>query len=370
MDAKVTTSRGEVAYLRSCRNSPGLRAIVLAHLIAAGEELRAPKAPAADKAPPQDSVISGSATAWASLAHELAITLAQMEVDQFLILSVKDKTDYYVQFAQQGPFGVRAETVSNQFLEDWEKLDDDAQAHLLSLGWHPPTPHNGEGQDAERSPNYFREWELPVPYEEVANCAVRTIKEVLEVRHPGFLSYKAFEKGGADLILPNLGLVRQKSPAPPPVPPASTNREELLELVKNAMKTVLGADKIVTDNDDDIPVRGESVITYVRVQKDAPIVTVFAPVIWDIGDPPDILHTVNEINSSIRFGRAVWDGKGVILSADVVGSSLTADQLGTAFRAVAFFGDQYAKQLQERYGGRVALGQALPPKQTTSGGYL
>jgi hypothetical protein len=215
-----------------------------------------------------------------------------------------------------------------------------------------------------------------VPYREIAGLGVQTLDDVLEARHPGILAYRAFATGGAEIILPNLGLVRQRppaqapQPAPAPAQAVPANREELLEQVKDAMKVVLGLDTIVTDEDDDIPVRGETVISYVRVQKDAPIVSIFAPIIWDIGSPPDILQAVNEINSSIRFGRAAWDGKGVVLAADVVGSPLVTEQLATAFRAVVSLGDDYAKKLQERFGGRVALGQALPPRQVPTGGYL
>ena len=376
METRVGTAKGEVVYLRSCRNSPTLRAVVLAHLLTGGEELRAPKVPAIEKANNRRSSPLGSSKAWASLADALAVTLAQLEVDQYLILSIRDKPDYFVQFAQQGPSGLRAETVSNNFLEEWEQLDDDAQARLLSIGWRPPTLGDGKGQDSMGSPNYFRDWELPVPYREIADLGVQTLDDVLEARHPGILAYRAFATGGAEIILPNLGLVRQRppaqapQPAPAPVLAVPANREELLEQVKDAMKVVLGLDTIVTDEDDDIPVRGETVISYVRVQKDAPIVSIFAPIIWDIGSPPDILQAVNEINSSIRFGRAAWDGKGVVLAADVVGSPLVTEQLATAFRAVVSLGDDYAKKLQERFGGRVALGQALPPRQVPTGGYL
>jgi hypothetical protein len=136
------------------------------------------------------------------------------------------------------------------------------------------------------------------------------------------------------------------------------------------MKKVIGADTIVVDADGDIPVQCERVVTYVRVQKDAPVVTVFAPVIWDMGTPPDILQVVNGINQSVRYARAVWDGKGVLLVADVEGSPLGIEQLTTAFQAISALGDDYAKELQQKYGGRVALGEALPPKHSPNPGYL
>jgi hypothetical protein len=363
LNIKVNSARGEVAYLRTCRNSPTLRTVVLAHLLTAGEEMRQPKVPAAEKSARSPSV-EAARSAWAKLSEALGLTLAQMEADQCLVLSVRDERGYYVQFAQGGPHGLRAETVSNAFLEEWERLDEEAEERLVTLGWRPPSKRKSS------SPNYHQEWHVPVPYEDAAELAVHTLEDVLEVRHPRLLMYRAFAKGGAQIILPNLGLVQERPAPSGPPQPVTAPPEDLMEQVKKVMKGVLGLETIVTDNDGDIPVQCELVITYLHVVKELPMVVVFAPVIWDIGTPPDIYETLNEINSHIRFGRATWDGKGVVIAAEVVGAPLEEEQLQTAFSAVATLADDYAKQLQERYGGRVALGRALPPKQVPLGGYL
>ncbi len=42
----------------------------------------------------------------------------------------------------------------------------------------------------------------------------------------------------------------------------------------------------------------------------------------------------------------------------------------TALQAVSTLGDSYAKELQQRYGGRVANGEALPPREAPMAGYL
>ena len=370
-ELKVTSAKGEVTYLRSCRNSAALRSIVLAHLLANDTDSRIIKSPAAKQSIAKGRSQTSTAEDWSAFENMLALTLAQMDVDQYLILNLRAKKDYYVQFALQGPFGIRMETVSNNFLPEWEQLDEHDLSLLGQLGWIAPTGIKGKVGDG--SPNFFRDWQLPVPYQEISELTVRTLREVLDVRHPGFLSYRAFAKDESVIILPNLGVVREvPAPRPDKKVPASApgSREDLFAEVKEMMKKVLGLDAIVTDTDDDIPVRGERVISYVRVQKDAAVVTVFAPVIWDIGLPPDILQTINGINGSIRYARATWDGKGVVLSADVSGTSLVFDQLATAFRAVSSLGDNYAKELQERYGGRVAIGEALPPKEAPASGYL
>ena len=300
-DTEIPTStvKGQVDYLRSCRNSAALRQVVVAHLLAAGDDPRVVKSPVAKRPAVEGRAAPTTASDWDTFSSVLALTLSQMEIDQYLILNPREKKDHYVQFALQGPSGVWMETVSNNFLPEWEQLAEHDLALLASMGWNAPTKGASDAGDVEGSANFFRDWPLPVRYDEVSDLAVRTLREVLDVRHPGLLSYRAFAKGNAEVILPDLGVVREVPPAATdsstPVAPRSS--DDLLGEVKEMMKKLLGTETIVTDADDDIPIRSETVITYVRVQKDAPVVTVFAPVLWEIGSPPDILYTINEIKN-------------------------------------------------------------------------
>jgi hypothetical protein len=288
-DVKVTTARGEVAYLRSCRNSPALRSIVLRHLVAANGADETVKSPVATRSAATRRAQSTTGDAWSAFAGVLALTLAQMEVDQYLVLNPRSRKNLYVQFALQGPSGVRMETVSNNFLPEWERLEERDLVLMGELGWNPPTRGKGKGKDIGGSPNFYRDWPLPVHFEEISELTVRTLRDVLDVRHPGLLSYRAFTKGDGEIILPNLGIVREARPprnVDSATTPAPANPEDLLAQVQEVMKKVIGADTIVVDADGDIPVQCERVVTYVRVQKDAPVVTVFAPVIWDMGTHP------------------------------------------------------------------------------------
>lgn len=362
------SARTEVAYLRSCRSSPRLREVVLAHLLALGEHVP----PVRGKPAPH----AARGGAWEEFAITLATNLAQLEVDQFLILETRRRPAHYLQFAQQGPTGLRAETVSNAYLEEWERLDDEALGRLKGLGWLAPTYAPDGTPDSDRSPNYYAEWPLPVPYGDVGNMAVRTLEDVLDVHHPGFLRYKAFAHGGAPIILPNLGLVRANDEVPspssptssPPTPPAGP--DELLGQVKEVVRSLLGVDEVAVDDDGDVPIRSEASLTYVRVFTDAPVVRVFSPVLWDIGDPEDIEETVNDINKATHWVKAIWDRGTVVLFSDVVGSPLAEVQLTAAIESVISRADEYGPQLQQKYGGRTAFGAALPPRQPPIGGYL
>ena len=288
---KLSSAKAEVTYLVSCRNSAGLRAAVLPYLLALGSHAASPKAATKEGKTPATSPTQLS-SAWPGFAAELARSLAQLERDQFLIVFPQNQPHHFVQFAQQGPSGLRAETVSNGFLAAWEQLDAHALSTLLELGWLPPTTTPPQPEDPDGSPNYYREWPLPVPYDAAAALAVQTLQQVIDVRHPGLLGYWAFAKGGSPLILPNLGLVRvvpkdAATPAQPagPAPtsaatgtlPVASNPEELMAQVKGVLGAFLNLDHIDLDPDGDISLRSDSAVVYVRVLKDRPVVAVFRP---------------------------------------------------------------------------------------------
>lgn len=147
--------------------------------------------------------------AWPAFHERLTETLRALTEDQFLIVSRKE-TNRFVQFAAGGFFGLRAEVVCNAFLHGRDRLSEEDVAMLQALGWADPTsgPSVPPELDPDGSPNYFEEWENPVDHAEVAALAVRTLIEVLDVPHPGWLEYNALDTEGNKLLLPSLGLKR------------------------------------------------------------------------------------------------------------------------------------------------------------------
>ncbi len=158
--------------------------------------------------------------------------------------------------------------------------------------------------------------------------------------------------------------------SPPKASPRPRGPDELLAQVKEVVRTALGVDEVPVDGDGDIPIPSQASITYVRVFKDAPVVRVFSPVLWDLGNPPDIEGAVNDINRSTNWVKAVWEHGRVVLFSDVVGDPLAESQLAAAIRSVVHRADEMAPALQQRYGGRTAFGAPVPPRQTPIGGYL
>jgi hypothetical protein len=160
---------------------------------------------------------------WSRFSHSLAACLGQLKVDQFLIL---DSHGYYVQFAQHGPRGLLAESVSNNFLEDFELLSPDGEKRLKELGWVEPGKDAGDRQGPS---NWSKEWLQPVPYPAVADLATQTLRSVYGVSAPTDLVYKASDRSGAAVLLPNLGV--RRSELAKPVAPDTPKKQQISDLI-------------------------------------------------------------------------------------------------------------------------------------------
>ncbi len=165
---------------------------------------------------------------------------------------------------------------------------------------------------------------------------------------------------------------RAEAPAAATGDPAAraTGSDELRARVKEVVRAVLGVDDVQVDADGDIPIRSRTSVAYVRVFRDAPVVRVFSPVLWDLGNPNGIEEAVNEINRTTNWVKAVWDDGAVVLFSDIVAHPLAESQLAAAITSVVHRADEMGPALQQRYGGRTAFGAPLPPRHLPIGGYL
>jgi len=147
---------------------------------------------------------------WDRLADNLAVCLADLSEDEFLTLSSKC-ANYFVQFAAQGQFGMRIEATSNAYVAPPEAvLSADAYSAMAELGWKSPTGVPGsEPRDPDGSPNFFLDLALPVNFRRVADMAVKTLRQVYRIPHPGQLQYKSFDSSGIEIRFPNLRLKRE-----------------------------------------------------------------------------------------------------------------------------------------------------------------
>jgi hypothetical protein len=146
---------------------------------------------------------------WWQFRVRLAAALGDLSEDEYLVISYKF-ADYFVQFAAQGPHGMRVEAVSNTYIDEHARLLQRAYQLLLTLGWNAPTyvPAEGVPEPADGSPNFYLDAAVPVPYATLASLAVATLRRVYGVRHPGELEYSAYSDSETSIRFPLLGIKR------------------------------------------------------------------------------------------------------------------------------------------------------------------
>ena len=147
---------------------------------------------------------------WELFGKRLALVIADLEEDEYLIISEK-RRKIYVQFSAQGYYGMRMEAIANEFLDPADRLTRDALRTLRSLGWRLPTYKRAkvDSEPPVGSCNYYIDADKPVSFSQLAAVAVQTLQYVYCTRHPGALQYRAFGDDGHSIRFPTLGLKKE-----------------------------------------------------------------------------------------------------------------------------------------------------------------
>ena len=305
-------------------------------------------------APPAPSV----GRDWQPFVDRLAAALATLEEDQNLILAVAHR-QRFVQFAGSGASGLKAESVSNAYLAETDQLTDDQVAALTAAGWRSPT-HAPDASKAEKdpagSPNFFADFDAPVPFDEVADLAVRTLAQVFEVSHFDQLEYDAFDTEGNQISFP--GLCRRRAQLPGS---AAESESSFAQELLVAIREITGFGDLEFDNDGDIclPLRGSQVV-FVRRLGATPFVRIWSPLVQGVDETSDVLGQLNALNASAGLVRfSVHDGV-VFAGADVAAEPIVAKHVDLALRRFCGATDGVDVMLQREFGGRTALIE-IPP---------
>jgi hypothetical protein len=271
----VGDAQRELTYLGSCRNGRTLRGVALNAFIGLGEVAAAPTG------------ARSKGSNWDQFEATLAKTLAGMAKGQFLILTVRGSgvpdadattgSSYYIQLAMGGDEGVRIETVANAYLTRYERFSQESQLRLVELGWQPPTRLPGEApDDPSGSPNYFHDYSVPTPFDEVAATTVKTLRQIHQAKTPAVLEYLAFWTTGSPIELPDLEIDEEKRKPSPEVGdiesmlPNPASPGELRLEVARVLASALGDGGVEYDDNGDIPIRFGSTNLCVRTHNEVP----------------------------------------------------------------------------------------------------
>ncbi len=294
---------------------------------------------------------------WRAFTDCLAAALATLEDDQNLILAVEHR-QRFVQFTGSGASGLRAEAVSNGYLAETNQLTGDQVAALTAAGWRSPT-HAPDASKAEKdsagSPNFFADFDAPVPLDEVADLAVRTLAQVFEVSHPDQIEYDAFDTEGNQISFP--GLCRRRALRPGS---AAESESSFAQELTAAIREITGFGDLEFDNDGDIFLPRGSQVVFVRRLGATPFVRIWSPLVRGVDETSDLLGQLNSLNASAGLVRfSVHDGV-IFAEADVAAEPIVAKHVDLALRRFCGATDSVDAMLQRQFGGRTAFIE-LPP---------
>lgn len=290
---------------------------------------------------------------WPRFEARLSETLATLDEDQFLVVSVK-QSNRYVQFSAQGSFGMRVETTSNPYLTKGEKLDRKQIAALKKLGWQAPTAHPKQStpeRDPDGSPNFFLDADSPVDIAAIARLAVTTLADILGVAHPGRLEYEAFDAPGQSIELATLGLKRAVRN-----PKAGDNDAELLKLLRK----ITGITTLKRDEDGDIGVRYGSTLIFARMLDEPCRVNLFSPLVREIDECPEIHERINRLNAGSDGIRYFWINGAIYAALDVPVDPFASEHVASAYRHFSTVVDDVDDLLQSEFGGQTSFHEWVP----------
>jgi hypothetical protein len=304
------------------------------------------------------SPAEGPEDAWAAFEERLVKALTAMEHATYLIVSLagdpRPGASAYVQFAQGGLLGFRAEAAGNHWLPPGHGLGPAQEERLAALGWQSPGA-------ASEGRNWVREWQDPVPFPEVAAMAVRTLREVYGATTPGDLRYRSggFPAHQGAVPDPHLDIPPDRpipehpgSPAVAGRHPAPEPDEAAASLQSALAQFVAGAD-LVPDRDGDLPIRVGSALMFVRaVAGRPPLIQVFAPLVSGVDLTPALLESLNDINRHILFGRVFWTDREVVVSMELTAVGISSPQIAFACVQLGNLADHLDDVLRGRFGGR------------------
>jgi hypothetical protein len=304
------------------------------------------------------SPLGDPSEAWPAFETRLAVALGAMEHATYLVVSLagdpRAGASAYVQFAQGGLLGFRAEAAGNHWLPAGHGLVPAQEERLAALGWRRP----GEAADGR---NWVQEWQEPVPFADVAAVAVQTLRDVYGATGPDDLRYRsgAFPAHHGPVPEPGLGIAPDRTVPehaaaviPGQTHPAPAPDEAAAALERALAEFIAGAD-LVADADGDLPIRVGSALMFVRpVPGVPPLIQVFAPLVSGVDLTPALLDALNDINRKVLFGRVFWTEREVVVSMELTAVGVSAEQIAFACVQLGNLADHLDDVLRGRFGGR------------------
>jgi hypothetical protein len=304
--------------------------------------------------------------AWHDFARALAKAISQLPERVHVDLTLDPTAsgtgqaiyEVSVQHRPGGQLGVLA--VGNAGLPEGQRLDRDAVAEMVILGWSPPGVIAGSGSD----------FGMTAPLADAVRVAVvvtKTLRDVYRAPHPAFLTYSAFDEEDNAVALEPLGAARVSSGDEKidalrlseagfaALEDPTMSLEERVRIVVAGLQRTT-PEAVQVDGDGDIGIRAGSAMIFVRVRDNPPLIDVFSPIITDI-DPSEKLYAkLSELTTKMPIGRLYQANRTVWASVPVFGRDFQATHLMLALQVMTGLADELDDRLHGEFGGRRFFG--------------
>ena len=289
--------------------------------------------------------------AWRGFRQRLADWLAAAGEDEVMLVEVETGVDEedllraapYVQFVGWGEEMVRAEVVSNHYLDERFELTVEDQRVLTDMGWSEPVCDEA-GDPVPGEANFH----LDAPLREadrVAVLAVRALREVFGCPHPAFLMADGLEQ---EFQPPALVSNPGEGEAPLTYP---DDFEHLQALVDGALE-VMFESPASHDEDGDLPINCGQSTVFVRVVDDRPAVEIFADIVVDVRDRAKALVEAARLNLRSADHQFVVRGDRLVMRTSLVAWPFSPTQLRVVVGRFCHEVDDVAAEAVVAIGGR------------------
>ncbi len=133
---------------------------------------------------------------------------------------------------------------------------------------------------------------------------------------------------------------------------------DLNEWIEATLKQAYELDEVKRDSDGDIPIPRGSAVLFIRPHDgESPFLEIFAPMLHDFQQSPQVYEAVNAINGQVRLAKAIVsnDGTSIVMQADVPAHTLSPPELLMAVDLVSAAADHFDTLLQKRFGGSTMI---------------
>ncbi|MDP9444868.1 MAG: hypothetical protein M3P83_11205 [Actinomycetota bacterium] len=314
-----------------------------------------------------------TADAWKDFQRRLGDHIADMADDDIVLIEVEaeategdDGCAPYVQFCAWHDGVVRGEASSNRYLAANARLDEAGVGALVAMGWQPPT--RGQGDPPGSGSANFHVDAGRREADRLAAMAVAAFRDVWGVPHPAFLTgdldHEATGSGassgapaaGASCSVPGDGGAVGVMPESP---------DHLRRLVDQALVPVLG-EVPRHDDEGDISIRCGSTVVFVRVHEEAPLVELFAVLVYGVPDVARADAQIARLNRDRPLYRFVRRGDQVWAQVFLPAIPFVADQLRSTLTVVSQQMDDLDDDLVAVLGGRRACEPKAGPRPSRS----